>query len=186
MNMLARGMKKHTIRPGSWFLTYTFWYLLFACGVYIIFTLNGRTLIWSTDGIRQVYTTMSYISEHIRTFIATGRLTFDMMDFSLGQGMDVLSSMCFYGLTDPINLLSALTTGDGMEFMYAVAIACVSILRCGVCLYLRTRFKSVGWATQLRQKYMLLQVICFSLRSDTSLRQRRFISPLYCLASKSF
>lgn len=148
MNMLARGMKKHTIRPGSWFLTYTFWYLLFACGVYIIFTLNGRTLIWSTDGIRQVYTTMSYISEHIRTFIATGRLTFDMMDFSLGQGMDVLSSMCFYGLTDPINLLSALTTGDGMEFMYAVAIG-VRVYFAGAAfgLYLRYAFKSEGWAT---------------------------------------
>lgn len=135
-------------RSAGWFLSYTFWYLLIALGVYMVFTLDGKTLIWANDGLRQIYSTFAYVSAHVRAFFATGHLSFDMMDFNIGQGMDTLASMCFYGLTDPINLLGALATGDGLEVMYAVIIG-VRVYLAGAAfgLYLRYALKTEGWAT---------------------------------------
>ncbi len=146
---MDKKKRPHVNRWNSgWLISYTFWYLLIAIGVYIVFTLDGKTLIWANDGLRQVYNTISYISAHVRSFFATGHFTFDMMDFQLGQGMDTLACMCFYGLTDPVNLLSALATGDSMETMYAILIGVrVYLAGAALGLYLRYTFRTEGWAT---------------------------------------
>jgi uncharacterized membrane protein YfhO len=106
-------------RTAKWLLIYTFWFALVAAGLYAIFVLDGKTVIWADDGLMQVYNTLAYVSDHVRSLFS-GHIAFDMVDLHLGQGMDALACMSFYGLTDPLNLLAALATGDGLEAMYAL------------------------------------------------------------------
>lgn len=168
---------KRKVRAGNrgthWFLFYSFWYLLIAFGIYLIFSFDGKTLIWANDGLRQVYNTMSYVSAHIRAFFETGSFTFDMMDFQIGQGMDTLACMCFYGLTDPINLLSAVTTGDGMEVLYAALIGLrVYLAGAAFGLYLRYTLRSDGWATTISA--ILYVFSCYLLHA--AVRHPHFIN----------
>ena len=77
---------------------------------------SGRSLLWHTDAYLQQYTTLRYTAEAVRGLLNGQGLR--MVDFSLGQGLDALSSLGFYGLTNPLYWLAALFTGRGIEIYY--------------------------------------------------------------------
>ena len=133
-------------KPRNWLLQYTLWYALIALGASLIFFFGGKSLVWGADAPAQAYGTLAYLSEHVRALFATGR--FGMVDLSLGQGADVLTSLGLYGLTDPLNLLAALATGDGLETAYA-ALICLRLWLAGAAfgLFARYALKGGGWAT---------------------------------------
>ena len=78
--------------------------------------LSGRTLLCHSDAIRQQYTTLCYTARAIRNLLAGRGIR--MVDLSLGQGMDALAALGFYGLTNPFYWLGALFTGRGLEMYY--------------------------------------------------------------------
>ena len=45
-----------------------------------------------------------------------------MMDFSIGQGFDLIGTLNYYGVGDPVNLLTVLFPADHLEEMYAFLI----------------------------------------------------------------
>lgn len=66
--------------------------------------ISGKTLLWGKDAYYQQYTTLSYTGQAIRRLLSGGG--FDMVDLSLGQGMDVIGTLVYYGLTDPTQWLA--------------------------------------------------------------------------------
>lgn len=113
MNLEGRG------RSAGWMRRYTLLYLLAAIPMAAILLASGKTFLWGGDAFYQQYTTLCYTSSAIRRLLSG---SFSMLDLSLGQGMDALGTLAYYGLTDPTQWLSALFSGRGLEIYYHVLI----------------------------------------------------------------
>ena len=117
-------------RPGNFhkhpYLTFSIFFCVTAALVFAPYYLNGRTLIANADAIRQHYPALVYYGEYLRKilyniFIAH---SFDIptWDLSIGYGGDIITTLHYYGLGDPLNLLSVFFPGEAMEICYSLLI----------------------------------------------------------------
>ena len=109
------------------FLIYTLIFIPVFLGTFCGLYLNGKSFVWQGDGFRQYYPALQYLGRYYRTVIS-GMLHLDfsipMMDYSIGQGEDIITTFCNYGLGDPFSLLAVFFTGKkSMELLYAVLVA---------------------------------------------------------------
>lgn len=109
------------------FLIYTLIFIPVFLGTFCGLYLNGKSFVWQGDGFRQYYPALQYLGRYYRTVIS-GMLHLDfsipMMDYSIGQGEDIITTFCNYGLGDPFSLLAVFFTGKkSMEILYAVLVA---------------------------------------------------------------
>ncbi len=81
------------------------------------FLSQGKAFMRMVDGVGQHFAVLCYIRDYIREFFSTG--TLPMVDFSIGQGFDVIGTLSYYGFGDPLTLLSALFPDNALEAMYA-------------------------------------------------------------------
>ena len=98
-------------------LRYTVMFAFVAAAVLSVFVLGGRSLIRGLDGPAQHYPALLYLGNWIRTGLSGGG--WKMIDFSLGQGMDVLTTLSYYCFTEPLALVSALVPEAYTEYLYA-------------------------------------------------------------------
>lgn len=99
---------------------YTFIFLCLAFVLDRIFVSEGKTFIWSIDGLFQHVIALKYIRQYIINLFTKG--SFPMVDFSLGQGFDVIGTLNYYGFGDPVTLLTVLFPENAMELMYEILI----------------------------------------------------------------
>lgn len=111
------GRKKATL----YMLLYTIAFaVLFAC-TYLLFFLKGKSFIWYYDGVKQHFTALIYLGKYYRGIVNNifqGNFVLPMYDFSIGMGEDIISSLNFYGLGDPLTLLAAFVPASKMELLY--------------------------------------------------------------------
>ena len=103
-------------RGRRWLLQYT---LCMAAlqGLWLLgMLLSHKTLLCHSDAYYQQYTTLCYTARAVRGLLSGEG--FRMVDFRLGQGLDVMASLGFYGLTNPLYWLGALFSGRGLEVYY--------------------------------------------------------------------
>lgn len=98
--------------------TFIFWCLAFVLDK--IFDSEGKTFIWSIDGLFQHAIALKYIRQYIINLFTKG--SFPMIDFNLGQGFDVIGTLNYYGFGDPVTLLTVLFPENAMELMYEILI----------------------------------------------------------------
>lgn len=99
---------------------YTFIFLCLAFVLDRIFDSEGKTFIWSIDGLFQHAIALKYIRQYIINLFTKG--SFPMIDFNLGQGFDVIGTLNYYGFGDPVTLLTVLFPENAMELMYEILI----------------------------------------------------------------
>lgn len=123
--MKRRQTKTYDKQKGKWrksaFLPYTFLFLLVVLLAFQPFWEEGRQLIWNADGLSQHYPALIYAGDYWRTVfrqIMQGNFSIPMIDFNVGLGMDAFTTLNYYGLQDPLNLLSALILGQYTEYLY--------------------------------------------------------------------
>ena len=111
--------KKQETRREWWKLAglYTIAFAVVAALILWCFLSQGKAFMRMVDGVGQHYAVLCYIREYIREFFATGSLP--MVDFSIGQGFDVIGTLSYYGFGDPLTLLTALFPDNALEAMYA-------------------------------------------------------------------
>lgn len=97
---------------------YTFIFLCLAFVLDKIFDSEGKTFIWSIDGLFQHAIALKYIRQYIINLFTKG--SFPMVDFNLGQGFDVIGTLNYYGFGDPITIFTVLFPENEMELMYEV------------------------------------------------------------------
>ncbi len=88
---------------------------------YFLFLKNGKSFIWDYDGIKQHYAALVYLGRYYREIVSGflhGDFVIPMFDFSLGMGEDIITTLNFYGLGDPLTLLAAFVPDAGMEYLY--------------------------------------------------------------------
>lgn len=88
--------------------------------VFLYFYRNHKTFIWNYDGQYQHYQALLYYSNYLKELFSGGGLK--MVDLSIGLGADVLTTLNYYVIGDPLTLLSVFVKAEHMGFFYSFLI----------------------------------------------------------------
>lgn len=118
-------MKQRKINKSAkkYFLFVTIYTVIFCClALWLdsIFASANKTFIWGVDGLAQHVVALKYIRNALITFFTTGK--FAMVDYTIGQGFDVIGTLNYYGFGDPITLLTVFFPESSLERMYEILI----------------------------------------------------------------
>ena len=106
----------------TYVLLYTFLFCLLTPLVFYWFIKGGRSFIWINDGGDQHYIALLYYGRTLREWIGGifqgNGFAFPLYDFTIGQGDDVLTTMHYYCLGDPLALLSVFCPEQYTEYLY--------------------------------------------------------------------
>lgn len=116
--MMTVGKKKTYIRYSIGFLVvmgiFTFYYAI-----------NGKTPIWEGmdgDGLTQHYASLAYWGQYLRSVIKnliTGNgLVLPEWNFSIGYGADIITTLHYYAIGDPLNIVAVLVPIKYTEILY--------------------------------------------------------------------
>lgn len=114
-------------RVAVYILCYTMLFFLCTFLAFLTFMLKDRTFIWAgyhgnQDGISQHYIALSYYGRYLRelvtNFFETWELTIPLYDTSIGMGGDVIQTLSYYVIGDPLTLTSALVPSKYTEILY--------------------------------------------------------------------
>ena len=104
-----------------WFY-YSLVFILTFCGSFFYYYFKGRMLNAGTNSIRQSLISMMYISDYYRQLFKNlfihHKFAPPMWDMSIGYGADVLTTLHYYGLTDPLVMISAIVSRSHIPVMY--------------------------------------------------------------------
>lgn len=170
--MLRSSKLKRALGRSERVMYYLLYSALFAVMVTSIiywFYINGKSFVWKTDGLYQHFNSFVYYGEYIRgiltDLVETGKLSIPMWDFNIGYGSDILTTLHYYVIGDPLNLLSALCPKKNAETLYCILII-VRLFLAGVsfsayCIKMRRqRFATmVGALTYVFCGYALMAAV---------------------------
>ena len=124
-----RSMLSEEAKKRRYYLVYTVAFFCTACCCFSWFLLSNRSLIWQMDGWSQYFKALAYYSSYLREImrklLTEHRLVIPDWDFYIGEGGDILNSLHYYVIGDPIALLAALIPMRYMHWFYSFS----SILR---------------------------------------------------------
>lgn len=103
----------------SEYILYTIFFLIMSGIIFSPFLISGKSFIWNVDGINQHYPSLLYYGEWLRGLFKGEVL---MFDFRVGMGFDVLTTLNYYAIGDPITLFTIFATKDNIEFIYMLLI----------------------------------------------------------------
>ena len=158
------------------FLLYTSLFVLTLPLCWLGLILSHQSPIWQVDGLMQHYPFFVYIGQWLRDALHalfTGE-AIRLFDFSLGFGEDVLTAVNYYGLGDPLSLISAFFCGASTELGYSLLLILRSWCAGLACMALARHF-SFSW----KQAILSGLLYAFSLGFFLSavLRHAMFANP---------
>lgn len=100
----------------KYFITYTLLFLAIAACVFYSFWGTGVGFVWRKDGMSQHYNALVYFGKWGRSILSTGKVP--LWDSAIGHGADILTTLHYYVVGDPLNLLSILVPERYTEYLY--------------------------------------------------------------------
>ena len=110
-----------------WFAIYSMTFAILCIIAFYPFYIHGKSFVWSAaaqDGLVQHLNSAAYWGQYIREFFGNllhGQFRFPMWDMSIGYGGDILATLNYYAIGDPINLIYAFSNQHNMEYFYDFA-----------------------------------------------------------------
>ncbi len=107
---LRGKLKNRIFGTISSIIIYTVIWLLCVAIILFIFNSHNKTFLWAADGgdgVYQHFVSFQYLCEYLQDLIQNGQGK-GLFNFTLGQGMDILTTLNSYDFTDPISVLCAL------------------------------------------------------------------------------
>lgn len=108
------------------YLRYTLWFLITGAFVFGWFAVSGKSMVWKFDGVYQHFNTLVYYGKYLRKILHSlfveHKFCVPMWDMSIGYGADILTTLNYYAVGDPLTLLSVLVPGSLTEYLYAALI----------------------------------------------------------------
>lgn len=108
----------------KFFLLYSGAFLICAALCYFWFIINKKTLIINSDGWRQHFAAFVYFGKYgrevLHTLLSTHKLVLPQWDFSIGLGSDILTTLHFYAIGDPLDLLSIACPAKYASYLYSI------------------------------------------------------------------
>ena len=124
---LSQKLKNAKHPVAVYILCYTAFFALCALAVFCHFIIRDKSLVWcgqsgNIDGISQHYIALSYWGTYLRSIVRTlfteGRLSIPLFDTSIGMGSDVIQTLSYYVIGDPLTLVSAVVPRAYTEYLY--------------------------------------------------------------------
>ncbi len=106
-----------------YFLIFTAAFGITALLVFSWFIFSGRTLLWKTDGWEQHSTALVYYGRYLRSIVKNlifeHRLAIPEWDYTIGEGGDILNTLHYYVIGDPLNFLSVFVPSSLTHHLYS-------------------------------------------------------------------
>ena len=110
----------------DFYILYTLVFGIISFFIYWQFEGNGKSLVWSHDGIPQHLNSLAYYGRYLRealyTIFVKHKLSLPMWDMNIGYGSDILTTLHYYVIGDPLTLLSVFVPANKTEVLYEVLI----------------------------------------------------------------
>lgn len=104
----------------TWLKKYSAMFAVTALALLGCFLIQNKHLIGETDAVHQHFTALCHIRQ-IFVNLLSGK-GFEMVDLQLGQGLDTIGTLSYYGLADPLNWIAAFFPLHLMEYAYALIV----------------------------------------------------------------
>ncbi|MBP5384806.1 MAG: YfhO family protein [Lachnospiraceae bacterium] len=112
-NLKKTGQVIYEYAAKKTFACYTAVFLVIFALCFSCFLHRGTLPIYSIDGLGQYYPSFLYIGRMLRG-------SFHFYDLSIGMGENVIGTLNYYGLGDPVNLLSVFATDATGPYLFAL------------------------------------------------------------------
>ena len=106
------------------YLIYTVMFCLMCIAAFFPFFMEGKSFVWGAgveDGLSQHFSALAYYGQMLREFfgnLLNGHPKLVMWDMSIGYGADIISTLNYYAIGDPLNLLYGFVPVKYTEMMY--------------------------------------------------------------------
>lgn len=105
-----------------------FWLYTIICGIALLLVFNQfivykSSFIWLPDTTSQHFTSFVYYGKYLREIaknLLAGQLVIPQYNFSMGFGEDILSTLHYYVIGDPLNLVSAVIPSKYAAYGYTL------------------------------------------------------------------
>lgn len=108
----------------SLLFSYSALFFITAIGCFFYFPLFKKSF-FRYDGIVQHCTALAYWGNYLREFIFNifhGKFILPQWDFSIGFGADIIQTLHYYAIGEPLNLLSVFFKSNNTEYLYTALI----------------------------------------------------------------
>ena len=109
-------------KNADFYFLYTLSFAGLAFFLYRIFAVNGKSFAWDPDGVTQHINALAYYGRYLRNILHTifvdHRLSIPMWDLSIGYGSDIITTLHYYVIGDPLALLSVFFRSSQGETLY--------------------------------------------------------------------
>ena len=159
---------------------YTLMFLLMCIVAFLPFFTEGKSFVWGAgveDGLSQHFSALAYYGEALREFfrnLLAGHPKLVMWDMSLGYGADILSTLNYYAIGDPLNLLYGFVSSKNTETMYDFMILLRMYLAGITFIIYARKMKKRSYGTVIGALVYVFSGFCFRL----GLRHPFFINPM--------
>ena len=113
-------------KKADFYILYTIVFAVISLFIYGCFYFNGKSLIWSHDGVPQHINALAYYGKYLRnvlkTLVIDHKLSFPMWDMHIGYGSDILTTLHYYVIGDPLTVLSVFVPEKNTEILYEILI----------------------------------------------------------------
>ena len=106
------------------YVLYTVLFLMMSMAAFLPFFMEGKSFVWGAgieDGLSQHFSALAYYGEMLRGFfknLISGHPKLIMWNMSLGYGADIITTLNYYAIGDPLNLLYGFVPVKHTEAMY--------------------------------------------------------------------
>lgn len=164
------------------YIIYTALFCVMAVGVFYYIIKGGYSFIQDEDGFKQHYKSLVYYSEFLREVVRNifieHTFAVPQFDFSIGMGSDVITTLSYYVIGDPVNVLSVFVPKDYIIYYYHAMVLMRMYLSGIAFSYMCFYFGKKNWYAVLTGS--MSYVFCaFSVYS--CVRHPYFVSPLIYL-----
>ena len=103
---------------------YTLMFILMCIAAFLPFFMEGKNFVWGAgveDGLSPHFSALAYYGEMIREFfrnLIQGHPKIIMWNMNLGYGADIIATLNYYAIGDPLNLLYGFVSVKNTEAMY--------------------------------------------------------------------
>ena len=159
---------------------YTLMFLLMCIVAFLPFFTEGKSFVWGAgveDGLSQHFSALAYYGEALREFfrnLLAGHPKLVMWDMSLGYGADILSTLNYYAIGDPLNLFYGFVSPKNTETMYNFMILLRMYLAGITFIMYARKMKKRSYGTVIGALVYVFSGFCFRL----GLRHPFFINPM--------
>ena len=106
----------------SYFIRYSaIWLVMMLC-FFVPYLSRGRSLVWAWDGWSQHLKALLYYSDWlqgiVKNVVIHHKLSVPLFSFQIGLGGDIISTLHYYAVGDPLNLLSVFVPSSMMGYFY--------------------------------------------------------------------